>query len=174
MFDSDDIFRASCGDLAPSGLTRPGVGIVLAAGGDPALRLVVDEHERLHMELNAASAFGILMALVGAGAFDLRDEDTASVLSGLVRLSRTTHEVYATTLSIGVLPAAEQFAAMEQYHQYKRYLGMGRVLTCGFDQNTLVGTALAVGACVACMQVPLHGPSRWRFYSRSGTDPYHS
>lgn len=156
MFDSDDIFRASCGDLAPSGLTRPGVGIVLAAGGDPALRLVVDEHERRHMELNAASAFGILMALVGAGAFDIRDEDAASVLSGLVRLSRTTHEVYATTLSIGILPAAEQFAAMEQYHQYKRYLAIGRALTCGYDQNTLVGTALVVGACVSCMQVPLY------------------
>lgn len=155
MFDSDDILRASSGDIGPSGLTRPGLGVVLAAGGDPALRLMVDEHERLHVELNRASAFGGLIALVGRRVLDIPDEDTANVLAGLIRLSRATHEVYATTLSVGVLPAAAQFAAMEQYQQYKRYLAIGRALTCGYDQNTLVGTALVVGACIACMQVPL-------------------
>lgn len=156
VFDPDDVLRASSGDIGPSGFTRPGMGVVLGAGGDPALRLMVDEHERLHVELNGASAFGILMALVGRGALDLPDEDSAKLLAGLVRLSRTTHEVYATTLSVGALPAAQRFAAMEQYQQYKRYLAIGRALTCGYDQRTLVGGALVVGACIACMQVPLN------------------
>lgn len=108
------------------------------------------------MELNRASAFGGLIAVVGAGTYDLPDEERSRLLASLIRLARTTHEVYATTLSVGAFPAAQRFAAMEQFRQYKRYLAIGRALTCGYDQNTLAGTALVVGACVACMQVPLN------------------
>lgn len=154
--DPGDIFRAASQEIpAPEGLTRPGAGVVLGPGGTRPQRTLVDEHERLHMELNGCNAFGLLLSVVGVGAIDLPEDERVRLLVTLVESCRNVHEVYATAISTWAMPPEQQRTALASYPDYVGYLTLGEQIAQGRTPGSMVATALVVGACVSSMQVPV-------------------
>jgi hypothetical protein len=137
------------------GATLPGVGTILYPSGAPTQRAMVDEHERLHMELNACTSFGILLSVVGTKGVDFPEPHRVEVLGTLVDLCRTTHEVYATTVSVWQMPADERPNALRDYPSYERFLRIGELLGGAYPPESMVAHALVVSACLVAMQVPL-------------------
>jgi|GEM_PF-4535572 len=154
--DSTDILRKARGELqAPEGATSPGIGVTLSVGGTREQRTLVDEHERLHMELNSCNSFGLLLSLIGAGQGKLSPDERSELLSNLVQTCRTVHEVYATTISTWQVPRDRREGALSPYPGYVYFLRLGERFAQGHAPESMVSTALVVGACVASMQVPL-------------------
>ncbi len=155
----DDVLRASTSSLhAPSGFTLPGGGSMLYPGGPHEMRAMVADHERLHVDLNGHSAFGHLLARVGA-CVNGTDQETSrrarARLAALVDLCRTTHEVCATGPSLWhTTQSADK--ALQDYPRYRRYLELGRMLCGDFKEDSMAAEYLVVAACWVAMQVPLH------------------
>jgi hypothetical protein len=107
------------------------------------------------MELNGCTSFGLLLSLVGMRGADLPDGERSATLGSLVEMCRTVHEVYATTISTWQVPGDEREAALAPYPAYLRFLRLGERFAQGHLPDSMVSTALVVGACVTSMQVPL-------------------
>jgi hypothetical protein len=153
--DHDDILRAASLPAGASGFATPGVGATLRAGGTADSRAMVDEHERLHMELNGCTSYGLLLSYIGVGAAPLRGGERIAALNRYVKACRSTHETYATSLSLSARSPRARLAALEPYTGYLQYLDRGETLANGFPLESVVGQAFVVAGCVAAMQLPL-------------------
>lgn len=160
VLKDDDVLEASTSQSASaSGATVPGRGSLLYPGGVDEMRSMVAEHERLHMDLNAHSSFGALLVRLGREV-DRMGSDQGGLarharLGELVECCRTTHEVYATPISLWhtVLSADD---ALDSYPGYRTYLELGRKLCHGFLEWSMAAEYLIVAACWVAMQIPLH------------------
>jgi hypothetical protein len=153
--DRNDVFRAATSRMGlAEGVTRPGVGTILYRGGVVGQRWMVAEHERLHAELNGCNSFGLLLSEVGQRS-NRNEPGKLQLLEGLIDLCRTTHEVYATSLSVWQVPLENRAEALTEYPDYHNYLRMGEIFSGGYPPESMVARALVVAACVIAMQVPL-------------------
>jgi hypothetical protein len=120
---------------------------------------MVAEHERMHMDLNGHCSFGNLLVRIGKQV-DRTDSSEVALawrtrLGELVELCRTTHEVYATPISLWhTVRSADD--ALNSYPDYRRYLELGRELSQGFVEWSMAAEYLIVTACWVAMAIPLH------------------
>jgi hypothetical protein len=154
--DPSDFLRVAGGGTGtPEGITRPGRDVILSSGGTRDERILVDEHERLHVELNGCNSFGVLLSMVGAGLLEVPLAQARDLLGQLVEACRTVHEVYATTISVWSRPEVDRAGSLASYPSYRTFLKQGEELAAGYSPDSMVAVALVVGACVASMQIPL-------------------
>jgi hypothetical protein len=129
------------------GATVIGWGTVVdARSGDRGAAAMVSEHERLHVSLNQASAFGMLLR---AWATHRPDH-----LGDVIEMCRTTHEVYATYLSVWIGDGDPQ-SVLEDYPDYVGYFEQGQRLAREFAGGSVAARAAVSAACQAAMQPQL-------------------
>lgn len=97
-------------------------------------QLLVSLHEHLHHELQWSTAWGLLSAMSGLLAEGGVDpERLAPVSTFSNRRARNVHEVFATTISVGVLGVQQGQKLLAGNRRYLRFLAQG--LSLGGDSS---------------------------------------
>ena len=134
------------------GSMRVGWGTeVEANGGDSDLAAVASEHERLHVRLGRSTSFGVLLRICAA--------HRPMELLGLIEMSRTTEEVFATYLSVG-LASRPPDVVLAPYPDYLQYLNLGRRIAGDFRDGSVAARCAVSAATQVAMQVPMSGMAR--------------
>lgn len=95
-------------------------------------QLLVSIHEQLHHELQWSTGWGLIGAMAGLlAACDSEPGRLKSLASHANRQAKHVHEVFATTISVGVLGVPRGRELMAGNRQYLRYLDQG--LSLGGD-----------------------------------------
>jgi len=147
--DPDDVAASA----KAQGVTVIGRGTAVEARGtDFDGAAIVSEHERLHVSLNNATSFGTL--LHGCATHK------PTSLAALVDACRTTHEVYATYLSVW-LGRKNPAAFLAGYPTYLRYYELGCRLAKEFVAGSVITRCVISAACQVAMQPPIPGAAAW-------------
>jgi|UPI00046FBB65 hypothetical protein len=127
-------------------------------GADEDLGSLATLHESLHSELDRSTAYGMILhayALVARNRPG--DESRLRMLDRLIGRCRTTHEAFATTLSVFILgQGRDRHDLLNGYPNYARYYRIGRELASPFRSPYLRYHA-TVAALRFCMQSDLLG-----------------
>jgi hypothetical protein len=143
--DPDDIAASA----TAQGVTLVGWGTVVdAGGGDRDTAAFVSEHERLHVNLNSSTSYGILLRACAIHA--------PRHLGSAVELCRTTHETYATYLGIWVVLEEPQ-RVLAAFPDYLRYFALGERLAREFRAGGIAARNAVSAAARAAMHLPLPG-----------------
>jgi hypothetical protein len=120
--------------------------IVEATGDDRSTAAFVSEHERLHVNLNLGSAYGVLLR-----ACAIHNPEN---LGAVVEMCRTTHETYATYLGIWVAEE-EPAEVLARFPSYVRYFEHGQLLAREFRDGGIAARNAVSAAAHAAMQPQL-------------------
>ncbi len=97
-------------------------------------QLLVSFHEHLHHELQWSTAWGLVAAMAGLLADSGVDPDRLRAVSGYAnKRARHVHEVFATTVSVGVLGVQRGRELLTGNRRYLRFLDQG--LSLGGDSS---------------------------------------
>lgn len=95
-------------------------------------QLLVSMHEHLHHELQWSTGWGVVAAMAGLLAESgVRTSELQAVADFANRRARHVHEVFATTISCGVIGVAHARTLLEGNRRYSRFLEQG--LSLGGD-----------------------------------------
>lgn len=130
--ERDDFWAESDAGMLGSFDGRDGRDLHVYAVGAGDEQLLVSMHEHLHHELQWSTGWGLVAAMSGllAGS-GVRAEELNAVADYANRRARNVHEVFATTVSCGVLGMDRARALLARNRRYTRYLQQG--LSLGGD-----------------------------------------
>lgn len=118
---------------------------------------MVSLHEGFHSDLDRATDYGCLLTVYGSLALNLPDAHYKKVHRRLLDYARSTHETYATYLSVlflAVNQVAQPSVLIEALSGYKTHYQLGERLVRGLRGNYLRMHA-AMSALRVCMQGPV-------------------